>query len=120
MPISLAALARLVDGQIMGDASVEIAGAATLLDAREGDITLVDRTEKAERLAASTARAAVVPRGFPVESLVMPAIVVDDVHCAFTAIVTHFRPPRPRRRVGISPGAVIHPSAQVGDDVDAY
>jgi UDP-3-O-[3-hydroxymyristoyl] glucosamine N-acyltransferase len=50
----------------------------------------------------------------------MPAIVVDDIHQAFTAIVTHFRPPRPRRRVGISPRATIDASAKLGEDVDVY
>ncbi len=43
MPTSLAALARLVDGTVVGDAAVEIEGAAALYDARSGDITLVDR-----------------------------------------------------------------------------
>ena len=43
----------LVDGTVVGDGSVEIDGAATLLDAGRGDITLVDRNEKAERLAAT-------------------------------------------------------------------
>ncbi len=120
MPMSLAALARMVGGDILGDATVEVGGAATLLDAGPGDITLVDRNEKAERLAATTARAAVVPRGFPADALTMPAIVVDDVHQAFTTIVMHFRPPRPRNRVGVSPQAAIHSSARLGDDVDVY
>ena len=118
MPTSLAALARLVNGDVVGDPTVEISGAAVLLDAAAGDITLVDRNEKADRLAATQAQAAVVPRNFPTEMMTMPAIVVDDVHRAFTLIVTHFRPPRPRRRTGISPGATIHPSAKLGDDVD--
>ena len=90
MPTTLGALAQLVDGELVGDASIEIAGAAPLLDAGAGDITLVDKNEKADRLAASAARAAVVPRGFPTDALTMPAIVVDDVHQAFTAIVSTF------------------------------
>ena len=120
MPTTLGALAQLVDGELVGDGSVAIAGAATLLDATAGDITLVDKNEKADRLAATTARAAVVPRGFPLDSLTMPAIVVDDVHEAFTKIVVHFRPPRLRRRIGISPTAEISPTAKLGSDVDVH
>src|SRR5258708_39245395 len=120
MPTSLAALARLVGGTVVGDDSVEIEGAASLLDAGPGDITLVDRNEKADRLAAVSARAAVVPLSFPSESLTMPILQVEDVHRAFTAIVTHFRPPRPRRRIGISTAATIDSSARLGDDVDVY
>ena len=120
MPTTLAALARLVDGELLGDGALEICGAAALMDAASGEITLVDRNEKAERLAATSARAAVVPRGFPVESLTMPAIVVEDVHRAFTAIVMHFRPPRATHRTGISPAASIDPSARLGADVDVH
>jgi len=120
MPTSLAALARLVGGDIVGDSTVELTGAATLTDATDVDITLVDKVEKADRLAAGRARAAVVPRNFPLASLTMPAIVVEDVHRAFTAIVTHFRPPRPRPRTGVSPLAAVHRGARLGTDVDVH
>lgn len=120
MLATLGALARLVDGEVVGNADVEITGAATLSDADVGLITLVDKNEKAASLAVSNARAAVVPRGFPLESMTMPAIVVADVHRAFTTIVSHFRPPRPRSRTGISTAAHIHPSARVADDVDVH
>jgi UDP-3-O-[3-hydroxymyristoyl] glucosamine N-acyltransferase len=120
MPTTLAALAQLVDGHSFGGDAVQIFGAATLLDAGPGDITLVDKNEKAERLAATSARAAVVPRGFPVGALTMPAIEVEDVHRAFTAIVMFFRPPRQRLRSGVSPAASIDPSARLGADVDVH
>jgi len=120
MPTTLGALARLVNAELIGDGETEILGAATLADVATGDITLVDRNEKAERLAATSARAAVVPRGFPCESLTMPALVVEDVHRAFTAIVTYFRPPRPRHRVGVCAGAVLGPGVILGEDVDIH
>ena len=120
MPTSLGALAQLVDGQLVGDGTVEIHGAATLDDASECDITLVDKDLKAARLATATARAVVVPRDFPLDVLTRPAIVVDDVHRAFTAIVEHFRPPRVRPRIGISPAATISRTARLADDVDVY
>ncbi len=97
MPTTLSALAKLVAATVVGDATVEITGAATLLDATPQDITLVDKGEKAGSLATSAARAAVVPSEFPLDTLTMPALLVDDVHQAFTAIVLHFRPQRPRR-----------------------
>src|SRR5580698_4983305 len=113
MAATLAALASLVEGRLIGDGSVEILGAATLLDADQGDITLVDKNEKAEQLAATRARAAVVPCGFLAERLTMPAIEVKDVHRAFTQIVMHLRPPRAVRRVGISPLAHVSPTARI-------
>ena len=120
MPTSLAALARLVDGEVVGDGALEVENAATLDDSTERDITLVDKQIKANRLSEAAARAVVVPRDFALESLNKPAIVVDDVHRAFTAIVTHFRPLRTQPRIGISPDAPIHPSARLCDNVDVY
>ncbi len=120
MPTTLAALAHLVGGELVGDGTLEITGAAALLDAQPNDITLVDRTEKAAALAAAQARAAIVPRGFPLESLTMPAIVAADVHQAFIAIVLHFRPPRPQQRIGVSPHAVVSPAARLAEDVDVH
>jgi UDP-3-O-[3-hydroxymyristoyl] glucosamine N-acyltransferase len=118
MPTTLARLAELVGGEVVGEPQTQIDGAATLLDAQAGDITLIDKSEKAQALAASAARAAVVPRSFPVEALSMPAIVVDDVHRAFTLIITQFRPPRAITRVGISPAATISRSARLAAGVD--
>jgi UDP-3-O-[3-hydroxymyristoyl] glucosamine N-acyltransferase len=120
MPTSLGALAQLVGGELVGDGAIEIEGAATLDDATERDITLADKNVKLARLAEAPARAVVVPRDFPLDGVTKPAIVTLDEHRAFTAIVAHFRPPRERRRVGISPAASIHPAARLGADVDVH
>jgi UDP-3-O-[3-hydroxymyristoyl] glucosamine N-acyltransferase len=120
MAATLGELASLVEGRVVGDGSVEVLGAATLLDAGPGDITFVDRDEKAEKLAATHARAAVIPIGFATDRLTMPAIAVADVHQAFTRIVQHFRPARSNGRVGISPRAIVSPSARIAEDVDIH
>jgi UDP-3-O-[3-hydroxymyristoyl] glucosamine N-acyltransferase len=120
MRVLLAELARVCGGRLIGNGQVEIRGAATLADAAAGHVTLVDHADKLARLAASAASAAVIPRGFPTDTLSMPAIEVDDVHRAFTAIVTHFRPPRPVRRIGISPLAAVSPTARLAADVDVH
>ena len=120
MAVTLAALAEMVNGQVVGDGSVRILGAATLADAGPGDITLVDKNEKAEQLKATAAQAAVIPRSFSSNALTMSAIQVDDIHQAFTAIVSYFRPARPARRIGVSPAAFVSPSARLGRDVDVH
>jgi UDP-3-O-[3-hydroxymyristoyl] glucosamine N-acyltransferase len=120
MAAILAVLARLVDGHLLGDGAVEIVGAATLPDAGEGDITLVDKNEKAERLAATKARAVIVPFDFRPDLLTMPAIQVADVHQAFAKIVSHLRPARTARRIGVSPQAIVSPTARISSDVDVH
>jgi UDP-3-O-[3-hydroxymyristoyl] glucosamine N-acyltransferase len=121
MTTSLAVLAELVGGQLAGVAApteLAIHGAATLDDAQPGDISLLDAPDKAHRLARSRASAVVVPLGFlPDHS---PAIQVEDVHGAFAAIVAHFRPARRASRIGISPSAVVSPTARLAEDVDVH
>jgi UDP-3-O-[3-hydroxymyristoyl] glucosamine N-acyltransferase len=118
--MQLAELAELVGGQVIGTGDVAIHGAATLLDVSENEITLVDKNEKAERLAGSNACAAVVPWNFPQSALTKPAIRVEDVHAAFIKIMLHFHPPRTARRIGVSAQAWVSPSAKLADDVDVH
>jgi UDP-3-O-[3-hydroxymyristoyl] glucosamine N-acyltransferase len=118
MQATLAELAVLVDGRLTGDGSVAISGAAPLAYARPGEITLIDRPERIHALAASAAAAVVAPTGEL--AICLPMIQVQDVHQAFAEIVSRFRPPRARKRVGVSSAAVVSPTAKIGPDVDIH
>ena len=118
MQATLAELAALVDGQIVGDGQLVIRGAATLREVEPGQITLVDQSEKNHRLENCPAAAVVAPRSFTPGNI--PAIQVDDVHRAFAAIVCRFSPPRHVRRIGISPLAAVSPTAEIGPNVDIH
>jgi UDP-3-O-[3-hydroxymyristoyl] glucosamine N-acyltransferase len=118
MQATLAELATLVGGQLVGDGQLPILGAATVRDAGPGQITLVDQAEKAHLLGQCQAAAVVTPKGFAPPGL--PAIQVDDVHAAFAAIVSHFSPQRQLPRIGISPRAVVSPCASIGVGVDIH
>ena len=117
MQATLAELAALVDGRLVGNADLVIHGAAPLADAQPGEITLIDAAERVQSLAKSKASAVVGPHDCPTG---LPAILVSNVHAAFTKILGHFRPPRKARRVGVSPLAVVCPTAQLGADVDVH
>lgn len=118
MRATLAELAALVDGVLIGDGELAITGAASLRDAKMGEITLVDTEQKMPSLAGCLASAVIVPKSVMPELL--PAIQVDDVHRAFAAIILYFHPRRRRQRVGISPAAVINSTARLACDVDVY
>lgn len=115
MQAKLAELAALVGGRLIGDGDLVIHGAAPLGDAKPGEITLIDKPERSGLLASSRASAVVAPRSLVSDQL--PAIQVDDVHQAFSLIVARFRPPRTSRRVGVSPAAVISPTAKLGNNL---
>jgi UDP-3-O-[3-hydroxymyristoyl] glucosamine N-acyltransferase len=118
MSLSLAQIAELVDGRLVGDGSLQITGAATLATARPGEITLADNPKLASQLARSQAAAVIVPHGF--EPAGIPCIAVPNVHAAFAQVVCHFRPPRAPRRVGIHPQAVVSLSARLAPDVEIH
>ncbi len=108
---SLAALAKLVDGKVIGDPETLIANAHPIDEAREGCITLADNDQRIQSLSASPASAAVVQDGSNLAGL--PGIEVRDVHAAFAKIVASFRPARVAANVTRHPSAVIAPSAKV-------
>jgi UDP-3-O-[3-hydroxymyristoyl] glucosamine N-acyltransferase len=118
MQVTLADLAVLINGELNGDGGIVIHGAAPLGDAQPGQITLVDGVDKGQTLASCRASAVITPRGFAPEQIA--TIQVDNVHVAFIRVMHHFRPPRVRPRLGISPMAVIDPSAKLGTDVDVH
>ena len=118
MSTTLRDLAELVDGRLDGEPTTLITGAATLDIVEPGQITLTDHADRAQQLAESNAAAAIVSA--EVNCASKPTIVVDDVHVAFAQVVSHFRPSRPRLRLGISPHAIVSCTAQLADDVDVH
>ncbi len=118
METQLADLAQLVGGEIIGDGAVTIHGAATLATARPGEISLADSADRLKEIGESQATAVVVPHDVALTD--RAGIAVDDVHAAFATIVCHFRPRRETRRIGISPDAIVSPTAQLGEDVDVH
>jgi UDP-3-O-[3-hydroxymyristoyl] glucosamine N-acyltransferase len=111
-------LAELIRGRLAGEGTTEVTGAAPLNEVRRGQITFIDQPEKAAQLDKSAAAAAIVPVGTPPGRL--PQIEVEDVHAAFVTVLRHFRPPRERRRIGVSPAAVVSPTARLAEDVDVH
>jgi len=119
MPITLEELAGHVQGTLVGSpVATAIAGAATLETAGAADVTLIDSPDKLHLLAKSRAAAVIVPAGSG--PLDRPSIEVADVHAAFAAVITRLKPPRPTVRVGVSPLAVVDPTARIAADVDIH
>lgn len=115
---TLAALAAIVDGRVVGDPETLITCARTLDEACEGSITLADSDLRVATLADSAATAAVVaPHS---ELAALPGIEAEDVHGAFAKIVAHFRPQRVATSVARHPSATIAPSARVAPSAQVH
>jgi UDP-3-O-[3-hydroxymyristoyl] glucosamine N-acyltransferase len=124
---TLGQLAELVGGRIIGNPALPIESAAVLSEVAAGEITFIDHADRCKQLLTTEAAAAVVPEKFDVQAFNgasgsggKAVIVVTDVHAAFAAIVSHFRPSRIRVAVGIHPRAIVSPTARRGNGVNIH
>jgi UDP-3-O-[3-hydroxymyristoyl] glucosamine N-acyltransferase len=123
MTILLKQLAEMVSGRLIGNGDLACCGANPLQDVESGEITMVDDPRRGEVLAKSLAMAVVTPAELP--NCVLPQIVVNSPHAAFSVIVHHFRPSIDAAMLptGVDPSAevgettAIHPSVVIGADV---
>jgi UDP-3-O-[3-hydroxymyristoyl] glucosamine N-acyltransferase len=126
-PTTIGQLAQLVSGRLEGDPNLEISGAAILADVTVGEITLVDHVDRIKRLNSTDASAAVVNENVATSLAQVGStrtqyavLIVRDVHAAFSKIVCHFRPQRIRDAIGISPNAIVSPTAKCGKNVNIH
>jgi UDP-3-O-[3-hydroxymyristoyl] glucosamine N-acyltransferase len=123
---TLAQLAELVGGRVIGNPALAIDAAAVLSEVSAGEITFIDQAERLKQLLTTQAAAAVVPEKVGADSLALlasggkAAIVVADIHAAFAAIIEYFRPSRARLAVGVHPRAIVSPTARPGKDVNIH
>jgi UDP-3-O-[3-hydroxymyristoyl] glucosamine N-acyltransferase len=97
---------------------MEITGAASISRAGPTDITFVTSTKHFQVFLESEAGAAIV--GLDQESIARPCIKVPNVETAFNQIAALFKPPVQRNKIGISPQAIVSPTARISDDVCVY
>lgn len=146
MTLSLAEIASLVDGRLIGDGNLSCSGANPPAQAGDNDITMLDDPRHSSEIIQSESIAVIVDAH--VDSIQQAQIVVADPHFAFATVVAHFRPPittdlytdllsadrsiaesatvDPSALVGaevtigqrsrVMPGAVIMPRCKIGDD----
>jgi UDP-3-O-[3-hydroxymyristoyl] glucosamine N-acyltransferase len=115
---TLGELAELVNARLVGDPSLKIRGAATLLDAQPGYISFVDHPKLRNQIDSSAASAMVLPADW--DPAGRASLHVSQVRAAFARIVRHFRPPVDNPWIGISPAACIDPSARLAANVQVH
>ncbi len=108
-------LAELVNGTLVGDGDLVIKGAAPAQTAEKGQISFLTDKKKSRIIQDLQASALVVPLDFISEN--MPCIQTDHVVDAFEKIVLYFHKPVELSLSGISSGAVVDPTAQIGENV---
>jgi UDP-3-O-[3-hydroxymyristoyl] glucosamine N-acyltransferase len=109
---TLAEIAEHVGGTIHGDPTVAIRAAATLENARVGDITFVANRKYERQLQTTEASAVIVGEKTTAKA---PLLVVDDPYYVFSRVMVLLHGYRKHKNVGISPRAAVSESAKVGE-----
>lgn len=117
MRATLAELASLVAGEVMGEASIQITGISSPELAGPEDITFIVNARHEPRLRSSRAAAVMVPEARLGGSL--PKIVVQGVYLAYAKVAAFFNPLKKENR-GVAPEAWVHPEARLGEGVTIY
>ena len=114
MKVTLEAVARAIDGTVVGDGSVEITGVAGIREAREGDLTFLANPKYEPYLELTQASAVIVSENH--RSVGKPLIENPHPYLAFLKAVRLFAGENERPAPGVHPAAVIAPGASVAPD----
>lgn len=90
MPISLSELSDLLQGTLIGEGSISIAGIAEIASAESGQITFIASKKYEAMLAESKASAVII--SYEMDSLQIPAILVSDTQLAKAKTLQYFNP----------------------------
>ncbi len=115
---SLAELAELVGGRVIGDPDATIEKVSSIEDAGPGDITFL-ASPRYRRHLTSCKASAVIVAGESATGAVLNLLRVDDPYRAFARIHALFNPP-PVHDAGTSPLAVVDPGAVIGPEAALY
>src|SRR5207247_1901944 len=109
-------LGALSGGELVGDSTLKITGAASLGEATQGEISFFANRKYIALLRETRASAVFVPPDFA-EPINAAQIRVSNPTKAFEEVVLKFAPKPITITPGIHPSAVVDPSVQLGDRV---
>jgi UDP-3-O-[3-hydroxymyristoyl] glucosamine N-acyltransferase len=123
MSFTVAELAGLVDGTVVGDANLRIDDVSALDCVTANTISFIENDRRLKKLAGKQPGALILPNN-AVEAAqrtqTCPLIAVNDPQGAFITLMLHFRPLSERESTGVSPQALIHPSVVIGQDTNIH
>ena len=115
MKKTLKEIARIVNGELVGDPAVSISGVSGIKDAKKGDITFLANRRYAPLMEETQASAILIP--LDVASSSKPIIRTKDPSLAFAQIASLWHPVDTRHPRGIHKTAVVAKSAKIGRGV---
>lgn len=107
-------IARLIQGEVVGDGSVPIHEVASIDEAREGSLVLAEASAYLKRAEASSASCILARKGTGPSRRNL--ILVENPKAAFARVLSLYHPPK-RAAAGVHPSAVIGEAVEIGEQV---
>ena len=115
MEKKLSEIAKLVEGNIVGDPSVMITGLCGIKEAKAGDLAFLANAKYFPLLEKTQASAVIVPAGMTANHI--PVIEAANPSLAFSKIASHFLEDQDQVQRGIHKSAVIGKIVKLGKNV---
>jgi UDP-3-O-[3-hydroxymyristoyl] glucosamine N-acyltransferase len=113
--LTLAKIAKIVEGEIAGDSNTLITGISGIKEAQPGDITFVANKKYLPLM--RTTRASAIITSYEINGSDKPLVKTDNPSLAFAKLVSCFALPEEKSEPGIHPTAVIGKDVKIGRDV---
>lgn len=113
-------IATLLQGEVVGDADVDIAGVAKIEEAADGDLSFIANPKYEKYLPSTKASAVLVSQKLDLNKYAgstVTFIKVLDPYLAFLLVLKRFAPPADSFPTGIHPTAIVSPEARIGASV---
>ncbi|WP_111496565.1 MULTISPECIES: UDP-3-O-(3-hydroxymyristoyl)glucosamine N-acyltransferase [Marinobacter] len=110
---TLGDIAEALGGRVIGDASTEISGMATLQNAGAGQISFLSNPSYGRFLKETGASAVIVAPGMA-DECPTNVLLLDNPYLGY-ARLSHWFDPAPKPGAGVHPSAVVDPAATVAD-----
>jgi len=111
---TLKEIAKLIEGEVVGDDSTLIKGVCGIKEASEGEITFLANPKYAPLI--TTTRASAIITSRDVSGVAKPIIRTDNPSLAFAKVISSFAPSEVTHPKGIDFTAVIGKNVRIGKD----
>ncbi|MBU2541791.1 MAG: UDP-3-O-(3-hydroxymyristoyl)glucosamine N-acyltransferase [Candidatus Omnitrophica bacterium] len=112
---TLKEIAKLIDGEIVGNADITISGVCGIKEAKKGDITFIANPKYLALMDDTKASAIITDK--EVNSASKPIVRVENPSLAFSKVVSFISNDEQVRPKGIHPAAIIGEAVKLGKDV---
>ncbi|PYJ75009.1 MAG: UDP-3-O-(3-hydroxymyristoyl)glucosamine N-acyltransferase [Verrucomicrobia bacterium] len=113
MTFTLQELATMSNGKLLGDPAQQITGAASLVEATDGEVSFFNNPKYVAQLRKTRASAVFLPSDFS-EQIAAAQIRVSNPAKAFEQVVLKLAPKPIEFAPGVHPSAIVDPSVSLG------